>query len=331
MLSRVAENLYWLGRYTERAENMARIVSVNANLLLDLPKGIAPGWQPLIAITGSNGLFRECYGDYEERSVVRFLVGDSENPDSILSCLVMARENARTIRDIVPREGWEAINELYLFAKENLQSGLSKRGRYAYLKEIFRSAHTIGGMIAGTMNHDAGYDFLRSGRNLERADMTTRIIDVRSASLLPEETASLRPFENIQWVSVLKSLTAYQMYRRAMQVRVRRADVLRFLFQNPVFPRAVYRCVAVVEECVGRLPRNEAPLRVLGRVKRTLQGADVAALTQSAVHEFIDQLQIGLGQIHEEIAKTYFLAAPSPVESSAVLCEAAVSQPARTA
>ncbi|MDX1529610.1 MAG: alpha-E domain-containing protein, partial [Gammaproteobacteria bacterium] len=113
MLSRVAENLYWLGRYMERAENTGRIVNVNGNLLLDLPKGIAPGWQPLIEITGSGNFYRKSYNDFEERNVVKFLVGDPQNPGSIISSLSMARENARTIRDIIPRESWELINELY--------------------------------------------------------------------------------------------------------------------------------------------------------------------------------------------------------------------------
>jgi uncharacterized alpha-E superfamily protein len=123
MLSRVAENIYWLARYVERAENTARIVTVNANLLLDLPKGIAPGWRPLIDITGANALFEEHYKDYGERQVVRFLLGDERYPGSILSALGAARENCRTIRDVVPREAWEQINELYLFAREELAKG----------------------------------------------------------------------------------------------------------------------------------------------------------------------------------------------------------------
>jgi uncharacterized alpha-E superfamily protein len=123
MLSRVAENIYWMARYVERAENTARIVSVNANLLLDLPKGIAPGWRPLVDITGANALFEEHYKDYGERQVVRFLIADERNSGSILAALVAARENCRTIRDFVPREAWELLNEIYLFAREDLPRG----------------------------------------------------------------------------------------------------------------------------------------------------------------------------------------------------------------
>jgi uncharacterized alpha-E superfamily protein len=308
VLSRVAETIYWLARYVERAENTARLVAVNANLLMDLPKAVAPGWQPLIAITGSEGSFQERNWEYSEHQVLKFLIADPGNPGSILASLANARENCRTIRDIVPREGWEQINELYLSARDGVQEGLTKRGRHAYLKRIVLGSQTITGLLAGTMNHDEGYQFLRIGRNLERADMTTRIIDVRSADLLTTHVEQLRPFDNIQWMNVLKSLTGYQMYRRSVQSRVRRGDVLRFLFQSSVFPRAVRHCAEAVEVSVATLEHNEAPLRVLGRLKRSVIGTEVAGLSQEALHEFIDELQVGLGDLHAELSKAYFLA-----------------------
>jgi len=308
MLSRVAENLYWLGRYMERAENTGRIVNVNGNLLLDLPKGIAAGWQPLIEITGSGETYRESHHDFEERNVVRFLLGDNQNPGSIISSLSMARENARTIRDIIPRETWELINELYIYARDNLQSGLSKRGRYEYLKRIMRASQTFVGLSSGAMSADAGHEFLCIGRMLERADMTTRIIDVRSASLIPAETSGLLPFENIQWISVLKSLTAYQMYRQHVQARVRRADALRFLLLDDDFPRSVYRCVALVDESLQELPRSKAPRSAVKGMEKAVKSGDIAKMAESnsALHAFIDRLQVSLGQIHNEIARTYF-------------------------
>lgn len=308
MLSRVAENLYWLGRFMERAENSGRIINVNGNLLLDLPKGIAPGWQPLIEITGSGEIYRKNYNDFEERNVVRFLIGDSENPGSIISSLSMARENARTIRDVIPRESWELINELYLYARDNVQSGLSKRGRYEYLKRIMRASQTFVGLSNGAMSADAGHEFLCIGRILERADMTTRIIDVRSASLIPAETSGLLPFENIQWISVLKSLTAYQMYRQHVQARVRRAEALRFLLLDDDFPRSVFRCVALVDESLEELPRSEAPRSAVTRMEKVIKMGDIAKMAESssALHDFIDKLQVELGQIHNEIVRTYF-------------------------
>ncbi|MBK1723691.1 alpha-E domain-containing protein [Thiocystis violacea] len=312
MLSRVAENIYWLSRYVERTENTARIVTVNANLLMDLPKGIAPGWRPLIDITGANALFEEHYKDYGERQVLKFLIGDERNSGSILSALEAARENCRTIRDFVPREAWELLNELHIFGREQLAKGLTKGGRHAYLKHIVQSIQTITGMLSGTMMHDQGYDFLHLGRFLERADMTSRIIDVRSASLLPAEATELRPFETIQWVSVLKSLTGYQAYRRSEQVRVQRGPVLRFLLQHAAFPRSVGYCLDTVRVSLEKLPRNEASLRVHGRLKRNLEGVVPGRLSHQQLHAFLDELQVGVGDLHGEIAKTWF---PPPLES----------------
>jgi uncharacterized alpha-E superfamily protein len=313
MLSRVAENIYWMARYIERAENTARIVTVNANLLLDLPKGIAPGWRPLVDITGANPLFEEHYKDYSERNVVRFLLADERNSGSILAALMAARENCRTIRDFVPREVWELLNEIYLFARADLPKGMTKGGRHAYLKRVIQGAQNINGLLSGTMLHDQGYDFLHLGRFLERADMTTRIIDVRSANLLPEEATERRPFETIQWVSVLKSMTAYQAYRRSEQIRVLRGPVLRFLFQNESFPRSVVHCIEALRTSLSKLPRNESALRVAGRLKRNLEGTEPRRLNQQQLHAFIDDLQVGIGDLHEELARTWF---PPPPEAA---------------
>jgi uncharacterized alpha-E superfamily protein len=314
MLSRVAENIYWLSRYVERAENTARIVTVNANLLLDLPKGIAPGWRPLIDITGANAAFEELYKDYGERQVMRFLLGDERNGGSIISCLAAARESCRTIRDFVPREAWELLNQLYLYARDELQKGMTKGGRHVYLKYIVLGCQSINGLLSGTMLHDQGYDFLHLGRFMERADMTTRIVDVRSANLLPEEATELLPFATIQWVSVLKSMTAYQAYRRSEQVRVQRGPVLRFLFQHPEFPRSVRHCIEACRQSLERLPRNESALRVAGRLKRNLESTEPRKLNQQQLHAYIDDLQMAVGELHVEISRTWF---PPPLESEA--------------
>jgi uncharacterized alpha-E superfamily protein len=307
MLSRVAEHLYWMGRHLERAENTARLVNVNGSLVLDLPKHARPSWSSLIAITGSDELFQGHYPSAAEGYVVKFMLADDGNPGSILSSIRSARENARTVRDIIPREAWEQINEFYLTTRKHLAGGLSPKWRYAFLKEVILSVQQIAGILDGGMSHDAGFEFMCIGRNLERADMTTRIIDVRSANLVPQDTSELRPFDTVQWMSVLKSLTAYQMYRRSMQVRVSRAAVLRFLFQGDEFPRSVRHCVAAVEASVATLAHNEGPLRVLGRLKRAVMGTEVDHLSQSQLHTFIDDLQIGLGEVHDELSKPYFL------------------------
>lgn len=307
MLSRVAERIYWMARYTERAEDLARLIGVNSDLQLDLPSDVRFGWKPLVAITGSEDLFLELYDHDDERSVVRFLVADERNPSSILSALSQARENVRTIRDIMPRAAWEQVNNLFLSTKNDLQAGLSRRRRHGFLRSIVLGSQQMTGLLAGTMSYGSAYEFIHLGRNLERADMTTRIIDVRSATLLPDISEHLSPFDNIQWMSVLKSLTAYQMYRQHVRVRVQRPDVLRFLFKDHQFPRSVYHCLAEVKGSLEDIPRSDTPLRTVTHLQRLVSEANPSQLSQSELHAYIDDLQLALGEVHQLITATYFV------------------------
>ena len=206
----------------------------------------------------------------------------------------------------IPREAWEQINRLYLRAKADHTQALAHRSRYDFLQEVILGVQTVTGLLAGTMAQDEGYDFLRIGRNLERADMTTRIIDVRSATLLPGIDDELTPLENIQWMSVLKSLSAYQMYRRVMRIRVSRRDVLRFLFRERTFPRSFHHAMCEAEVSLSRLPRSGDALELLQEVKGRVAVARPDAMTQEALHDFIDELQIGLNELNRRIGSTYF-------------------------
>ncbi|MBE0365486.1 hypothetical protein PULV_b0065 [Pseudoalteromonas ulvae UL12] len=306
MLSRVASNIYWLGRYLERAENTARIINVNTNLLLDLPKYIKLGWQPLLEITSTSDSFKAMYTEVNELNVSYFLMAEPNNPSSILSSLMAARENARTIREIIPREVWEQINSLYLVAKEQLSQPKNNRHRYDNLNKIIQSNQAITGTLAGSMTHDEGYDFLRMGRNIERADMTTRIIDVRTATLLPNVDQDIAPFETIQWMSVLKSLTGYQMYRRQMRLRINRKDVLSFLLLDEKFPRALKHTLKQVEYCLSDLPNSEQITHELSQLYEELAHAQLKTLKQESLHEFIDDLQLGIHSVHDALSRQYF-------------------------
>jgi uncharacterized alpha-E superfamily protein len=307
VLARIAENVYWLARHLERAENTARLISVNTNLLLDMPSGYAPGWQPLIDITGSRELFQVRGGRADERSIVQFLIADSDNPGSIAASLKSASENARTLRDVLPIEAWELLNRFFHEFTEQLTTMLSKRMRFNFLKRIVLNSQTLTGVLEGTMNRNDPYTFLMLGRNLERADMTSRIVDVRSAQLLPAAPAELRPFDTIQWMSVLKSLSGYQMYRLSRRTRIRRADVLEFVLHDDEFPRACLFCLKQIERCLLALPRSSAEaLEALGAACGFLGETEVGALDQAALHELIDQLQLRINGVHAGIAHTYF-------------------------
>ncbi|GGD56085.1 alpha-E domain-containing protein [Lacimicrobium alkaliphilum] len=306
MLSRVASSIFWMVRYLERAENTARLINVNSHLLLDIPSSVKLGWEPIIDILSVREDFHEHYEQADERSVVKYMVADSYNPGSIISSITAARENARTVREIIPRECWEQINALYLTAKSNSQSALTRRHRYESLISVIRGNQTITGMLAGTMTHDEAYAFLRMGRNLERADMTTRIIDVRSANLLRELSHEQPAFENIQWMGVLKSLSAYQMYRREMRLRISRADVLRFLLLEPRFPRSLCHSLEQVKSCLQELPGHENVIVPIDALSKQLRQASPQSLKQEKLHDFIDDMQLGLIKIAQGIGDTYF-------------------------
>ncbi|MDQ7734967.1 alpha-E domain-containing protein [Halomonas sp. SpR1] len=309
MLSRVAENLYWMARYIERAEDTARLLSVNSHLMLDLPGRLPLGWAPLIEMTGSLETFTARYDDFDERNVVHFLCADPDNDISIISALASARENLRTTRDVVPREIWEEVNQLYLSVADHAENGVSPRRRDSFLKSVIRGCQALTGLIEGTLSHGPARTFIELGRQLERADMTTRIVDVRSASLLPQNPEELLPFENLQWMSVLKSLTAYQMYRQQVRLRVRGPDVLRFLLQDPNLPRSIACSLETLGHELTLLPRQDRPAATVSLVRADVVDADIQALAHSPskLHLFIDELQIGFAAIHDTLSATYFV------------------------
>ncbi len=308
MLSRVAENIYWLARYLERAEDTARLITVTSHLLLDFSRATRLDWESLVTITGSEAIFDEHYEKRDEASVLNFLCGDQRYGSSIIASLAAARENLRTTRDIMPREIWEEINQLYLDINRKVQGGITARNRDSFLKRVIRSCQTVTGLIEGTLSDTQVRTFLLLGRHLERADMTTRIIDVRSANLLPRTPEELTPFENLQWMSVLKSLTGYQMYRQQVRLRVRGPDVLRFLLQDKTFPRAVTCSLRTMVPVLENLPRHDRVQQVIDDLSRHLIATDVEALAAEPeqLHLFVDELQVGFNQVHNAIAESYF-------------------------
>ncbi|WP_455380453.1 alpha-E domain-containing protein, partial [Acidihalobacter prosperus] len=232
---------------------------------------------------------------------------DESNPGSLLSSLQYARENARTIRDTLPSEGWERINNIYLKAKSDLPSGLARSRRHDNLVETIASCQQITGMLSGTMLHNEGYNFLRIGRNLERADMTTRIIDVRTAHGSPDEsTVEHGAFIHAQWLSLLQSISAYQAYWLKVQAPVRRQEVLEFLFKERQFPRSVLHCICEVAAAIENLPRNKDPLSAAGTLAANLEKRRVGRMDDNAIHGFVDNFQLRLGKLHKIISKTYF-------------------------
>lgn len=322
MLSRVAENLYWLARYLERAENMARLINATSQVLLDLPRGASFGWDVLVKVAGLDHLFREHFAVHDEASIMRFLISDERNPSSIVSCIRNARENTRTLREVVPRAAWERINALYLFVNAHAVQALGRARRYSILEEIVERRQAVVGLLADCMSHDVAYHFLRLGRYVERADMTTRILDINAAVLLPRQQAPEDPAMALLWMGVLKSLHAYQMYRRHAAVQVRGPEVVNYLLKDTAFPRTVRYCLDELESCVAELPHHGAPLKLLRIAQRRIAGMHTEGLTAAQRHEYLDAVQADLARIHDELAREYFHFREEPVVAlSAVVAD----------
>jgi uncharacterized alpha-E superfamily protein len=307
MLARAAGNLYWMARYLERAENTARLINSTTHVLLDLPLGASFGWANLIEIAGLDNLFQENYPDANEEAIMRFLIEDIRNPSSILSCVQYARENTRTLREVLPAEMWERINSLYLYVRDNAAIACrSRRDRYMVLNNIIEQRHAIVGLVAGTMGHDIAYQILKLGRNLERADMTTRILDLNSAVELPQDSVLHETLMERIWMSTLNSLSAYQTYRRLISMHVRSNEVVDFLLGDIRFPRSVEHCLGEIESCFKLMPKSQQLQQLVAQLRHKIAQRHSDGLSAAALHEYLDLLQAELGEIHDALTQHYF-------------------------
>ena len=305
MLSRVAQRIYWLTRYLERAENTARLILVRHHSVLDLPRAVQPDWDLLLKVLGAEESFASLPGAANEKNIISFVFGERANSSSIISSLANARENMRTTREIMPSEAWERVNSLYLSVARRSNKDLPRASRHAVLNNIIQSCQQITGLLSGTMNKDAAYQFVHMGRNIERADMSTRIIDVASADLMVAGEEAL-PFRNVLWISVLQSLTAYQMFRLTVQRNVSPEDALEFLLQNKEFPRAVAHTLIEIENSMQRLPHNKEPLKAIASLQRKLRRTDCHKLKGEELHDFLDMMQMRLNEINLSISNAWF-------------------------
>lgn len=306
MLSRAAENMYWTTRYLERAEDTARLINAITLMALDMPGDARFGWDSLIRIAGLEREFFALYDTADEGAVIHFLIRDTSNPSSILNCITQARENARTFREVLPAEVWEWVNELYLYARKQLAVELDRRRRYEVLQAVIRRRQSLVGLLLGTMSRDAAFQFLRLGRNVERADMTSRILDASCAVISPPSESGASPYQDLAWMNILKALSAYQMYRRHVSVHADGAKVIGFLLKDREFPRAVTHCLLEMLDVLRRLPHPEAVTQDINRCLALIEHADLIDLADGGLHEYIDRLQLGFNRIADGLQREYF-------------------------
>ena len=310
MLSRVADSLYWINRYLERAENISRFLEVSEAMALDSPPGSAEPWLPLVDATGDRRSFDRAHPARTPKDVIRFLLLAQNNPNSIVSCIAMARENARQIRDVITTEMWEQINDLHW----SLQDGeaIWQEPAQEQLRIIRRGCQIFYGITDTTLSRDLSWLFSQLGRLIERADKTSRILDVKYFLLLPTPEEVGGVLDELQWIALLRSAGAYQMYRKSLQQAISPTSVARFLLLDPIFPRSVRYCLQGINDPLQQIQQQpvQGPPDDLdclrGQLLARWSYVRIDNLIESGLHEAIDQLQQDLNRLHGLIQELYF-------------------------
>jgi uncharacterized alpha-E superfamily protein len=311
MLSRVADSVYWMSRYVERAENVARFIEVNFQLTLDSPFVEEQQWEPLVNTSGDREDFAKRYGSGTQENVLRFLLTDPQNPNSILSCVRAARENARTVREIISSEMWLQLNTFYLMINAAANDPRSIESPHALLTEVKMASHLFNGITDATMTHNEAWHFCRLGRMLERADKTSRILDVKYYILLKTVEDVGTPIDDIQWAAVLRSASAFEMYRKR-HGRISPRGVVEFLTLDREFPRAIQFCLMAAQEslhCISGTPLGTfqfPPEKLLGQLCSDLTFASVDEIITQGLHEYLDDLQSKINQLGAGIYEVFF-------------------------
>lgn len=316
MLSRVAESIYWMSRYVERAENVARFIDVNLQLMLDAPSGEDQQWEPLVNTTGDHEAFAKRYGSATQQNVIHFLTFDAENPNSILSCVRAARENARTVREIISSEMWLQLNKFYLMVTAAAEN--ARENPHEFFTEVKNTNHLFNGIAAATMTHGEPWHFFHLGRMLERADKTSRILDVKYFILLRSVQDVGTPFDDIQWAAVLRSASAFEMYRKR-HGRIFPKSIVEFLLLDREFPRAIHYSLLAARDSLHAISGTpagtfrHAPEKLLGQLCSDLSFTSVDEIINSGLHEYLDDLQTKMNQVAAGIYETFFaLKTPKP-------------------
>ena len=316
MLSRVANSLCWLARYLERAENTARLVDVNLKLLPDLvdleDEQINRHWLPIVESSGDEEEFARLHPEVTGRAVTEFMVFQAENPNSIVSTVGKARENARMVRDQITSELWEELNRIYLFLHSPRARELWNSSAFELLDRVKSASLLLQGLDAATVAHDEGWHFMQVGRFLERADKTTRFLDLRWRSFTADERVKdVGQVAALEWGAILRSCSAWDRYKTIHSNRVDPSLVAQLLIFGLEFPRSVRFCVeqadrslrAISGSAVGRFS-NDAE-RLSGKLVAELQFGTLDEVLITGLHEYLDQLQIQFNDIGDAMFQAY--------------------------
>jgi uncharacterized alpha-E superfamily protein len=318
MLSRVANSLYWMARYIERADNTARIVDVNLQLLLDSRRlddaQMGAFWLPIIESTADEETFRRLHGQANGDNVTDFLVFDPANGNSILASVSQARENARMVRDQIPAELWEELNRLYLFLRSPQAREQWRDSPFEFLQQVRASSLTFVGISYASTPHNEGWHYLQTGKFIERADKTTRMLDIRHASL-PKKglPGAISQADALGWSAVLRSCSAWDAYKAIHGSEVHPRPVAEYLLLSAEFPRSLRFCVEKLDFSLrsisGVAPRrfsNEAE-KLSGRLLAELEFSTIEEIFEVGLHDYLDQVQLKLNHVGDAIFRAYVL------------------------
>ncbi|MDB6054253.1 MAG: hypothetical protein JWN25_1776 [Verrucomicrobiales bacterium] len=312
MLSRVADSIYWMSRYVERADNIARVVDVNLNLMLDSSDGSAQQWDPLIYTMGDHERFKARFGEATTQdNVTHFLTFDEENPNSILSCLRSARENARSIREIISSEMWLHLNKFYLLVNSAASAGRGLESPHQFFSDIKASSFLFTGVTDATLTHGESWHFAKLGQELERADKTSRILDVKYFILLPSVNDVGSAFDDVQWAAVLRSCSAFEMYRKK-HGKITPSSIVDFLLLNAQFPRSIRYCSNAAQASLHAISGTPLgnfrtpPEKLLGQLCSDLAYDNVEEVLQNGLHEYLDELQTTMNKVGAGVHHIFF-------------------------
>jgi uncharacterized alpha-E superfamily protein len=313
LLSRVADHQYWMSRQIERAENLARLVRVSEEMLLDdetLGSGPAQEeyWTPVLRATAMEGSFRALYPRPGRGDAARFLTLDQRNPDSILSCVRQARENARSVRDKISDEMWSELNALHILLGSEEGADLLARSPHAFYERVIGSSMLFDGITEATLSRDEGWSFLRLGRLLERADMTSRFLDIRFGDDPADDARS-----SLRWGAILRACSAHASYRRLYGGEIAVANVVDLLVFSNEFPRSVRHCLRRADQVLhdisgtptGRY--SNSCEKITGALLARLSFSGPSEVMSRGLHEYIDELQVQLNGAGQAVFETYVL------------------------
>jgi uncharacterized alpha-E superfamily protein len=310
LLARYADCIFWLARYVERAENLARILDVNETFSRDSKGG--QNWRSIVQLNSDEERFFAGHDAASVNRVVNFYVIDGNNPTSIVSTIRCARENARTLRPLISTEMWVQLNVFYNWLAALTTADLVPGNLAALFATIKEACQTHTGITEGTFFRDQGWYFYQIGRYIERADQTTRLVDIKYHLLLPNISDVGSPVDVGQWHALLRSAAGYHAYRRLHAARTTPARVAGFLLLNTAFPRSVHHCVrevgrllAEVKSHYGLRHGNDAA-EELDRLRVLLGTLDISTILRRGLHEFLDSIQCQLIAITRELAIAFF-------------------------